>query len=252
MDPVDLRGEDEVVLAEAVDGVGVDGDLGPAPRDAEVRVVALLLGDAADPVREVQGSDEVVESELPGDVVLIDGLPPLVDPVQVRLQLLQKRVASPSLLVVLRGYGNTRSSRKRPQNRFLTKPMSSGSGPIMASMFWIMARSSSETPLMSLSPLVGLAMAGRGVVRRSSAGPPPRRNDRLGTTAGVGSASKQRMVVRIPPDGGSCDGSNPAAFRGLLSCPPLVSAVARGRPQRYVENLFGETFAACDFVDLVP
>src|SRR5690606_28487074 len=37
---IDLRGEDEIVLGEAADGVGPEGDLHPAVMHAEVGVVA--------------------------------------------------------------------------------------------------------------------------------------------------------------------------------------------------------------------
>src|SRR6266542_1657423 len=60
---IDLGSEDEVVLGEAVGGVGPDHDADFAPFDVEVWVVALTLGDARDLVNKVDGWHEAVELE---------------------------------------------------------------------------------------------------------------------------------------------------------------------------------------------
>src|SRR5215213_7010176 len=58
---VELGGQDEVVLAQAADGVGDQLDADLAPGEVEVRVVSLGLGDLAGPVDERQSLCEVRE-----------------------------------------------------------------------------------------------------------------------------------------------------------------------------------------------
>src|SRR3712207_9483240 len=78
LEPVHLRGEDEVALGEAVYLVGEDLHRNPAPAELYVGVVRLLLGERAHPVHEVQRLPEVPHAELPLQVVLVYD-PPLRD-----------------------------------------------------------------------------------------------------------------------------------------------------------------------------
>src|SRR3989442_3913386 len=64
---VRLGRHDEVVLVEALYFLGLPGDLGGAPSEADVRMVTLALGQVAEPGNEVQGLLEVLEGEAPLD-----------------------------------------------------------------------------------------------------------------------------------------------------------------------------------------
>src|SRR5437867_10437001 len=64
---VRLGRHDEVVLVETFYFLGLPGDLGGAPAEADVGMVALALGQIADPGNEVQGLLEVLEGEAPLD-----------------------------------------------------------------------------------------------------------------------------------------------------------------------------------------
>src|SRR3712207_6625638 len=75
LEPVHLRREDEIVLAQPVYAVGEDRDLGPPPAEADVRVVALLLRQLAHPVHEPKRPPEVPEAEVFPEVVSFDDLP---------------------------------------------------------------------------------------------------------------------------------------------------------------------------------
>ena len=72
---VDLCGQDEVALGQAVDLVcpDPDADLPPAQRD--VGVVRFGFGDLPDAVDKRQCGREVGELELPAQVTLVDDLP---------------------------------------------------------------------------------------------------------------------------------------------------------------------------------
>ena len=56
---VDLGGEDEVALAQALDGVRVDFDLGVAPAEREVGMMPLSFGQRADAIDERERGVEV-------------------------------------------------------------------------------------------------------------------------------------------------------------------------------------------------
>src|SRR5919198_5505648 len=62
-EPVDLGGEDEVVVGEALGGVGGEGHRDPAPAQLQVGVVPLRLGEQGDPRGEAEGVAEVAELE---------------------------------------------------------------------------------------------------------------------------------------------------------------------------------------------
>src|SRR5215203_4639342 len=52
-----------------------DRNLDPAPAEAEVGVVSLLLGELAHPIDEAESLPKVFEPETPPQVVLLDDLP---------------------------------------------------------------------------------------------------------------------------------------------------------------------------------
>src|SRR5882762_5956986 len=60
---VRLGRHDEVVLVETSYFLGLPGDLGPAPSEADIGMVTLPLGQVADPGNEVQGFLEVLEGK---------------------------------------------------------------------------------------------------------------------------------------------------------------------------------------------
>src|ERR1700694_4689126 len=64
---VRLGRHDEVILVETFYFLRLPGDLGPAPSEADIGMVALLLGQVADPGNEVQGFLEVLECKAPLD-----------------------------------------------------------------------------------------------------------------------------------------------------------------------------------------
>jgi endonuclease-3 len=87
---VDLRGEHEVALREAVDHVGEDPDAEPPPGDVQVGVVRLLVCERADPVGEGERSGEVAEAELLLEVMLALDAPASAEPSE---QVGQRRAA---------------------------------------------------------------------------------------------------------------------------------------------------------------
>src|SRR6266498_155290 len=62
---VDLGGEDEVVVGQALGRVGGERHRDPAPAELEVRVVTLAFGEQSDPRGEPEGVAEVAELEGP-------------------------------------------------------------------------------------------------------------------------------------------------------------------------------------------
>ena len=74
---VDLRREDEIVLAEAADGVGpeFDGDVAVA-FDVEVGVVGVLFGDAGAIVEEAHAGHEVFDGPVFADPLAVVGEAP--------------------------------------------------------------------------------------------------------------------------------------------------------------------------------
>ena len=72
---VDLRGENEVTLGEAVDLVRPDLNLRDAPAKTDVRMVTLLLREIADTVHEVERVAKVREAVGLLEMVLINDLP---------------------------------------------------------------------------------------------------------------------------------------------------------------------------------
>src|SRR5258706_15737772 len=72
---VDLRGEDEVALGQAVDLVRPDRHAHLSIRQIDVGVMPLLFGNSTDLVREGQGTLEILERERLLDVVIVDDRP---------------------------------------------------------------------------------------------------------------------------------------------------------------------------------
>src|SRR6185295_7619386 len=64
---VRLGRHDEVVLVETFYFLGLPGDLGRAPSEADIGMVALVLGQVTDLGNEVQGFLEVLECKAPLD-----------------------------------------------------------------------------------------------------------------------------------------------------------------------------------------
>lgn len=72
---VDFGGEDEVGFGEAVDFVGPGSNFGFAPREQNIGMMALLLGELADSVDEVERLAEIGEGEDARDVMRVDDAP---------------------------------------------------------------------------------------------------------------------------------------------------------------------------------
>src|SRR2546428_1619581 len=68
---VRLGRHDEVVLVETFYFLGLPRDLGPAPSEADIGMVALALGQTAEPGYEVQGFLEIPERKAPLDTTLL-------------------------------------------------------------------------------------------------------------------------------------------------------------------------------------
>jgi hypothetical protein len=66
-EPVDLRRHDEIVFVQPLDLLRPQRNRRIAPPERDVRVMTLLLGEAADPVDEAQRCREVRELEGPRD-----------------------------------------------------------------------------------------------------------------------------------------------------------------------------------------
>ena len=73
--PVDLCGHNEIALSQAIDLVRVDRNLGFAPGEKNIRMVALLFGDCAGTVHEIKRFFEVRETKCPVQMVLVHDLP---------------------------------------------------------------------------------------------------------------------------------------------------------------------------------
>src|SRR5947209_14033590 len=84
---INLRGEDEVALAQAPDGVRVDFDVRVAPAETDVGVVAFPFGDPAHAVDEGERVGEVLKLVPLREVLLFDRFPAAELP-QKRLDLL--------------------------------------------------------------------------------------------------------------------------------------------------------------------
>src|SRR5262249_18539441 len=74
---VALGREDKVAFRQSVDFVRPDLHLRSPPGEEDVRMVALLFGDGANAVHEVQGLHEVLEPVLLLEVVVVDHAPTL-------------------------------------------------------------------------------------------------------------------------------------------------------------------------------
>src|SRR5918996_86794 len=72
---VDLGRHDEVVLVQAFDLVGVQGDGGVAPPEGDVGVMTLVLGERPHPVDEAERILEVPEPEAALDAPAFQELP---------------------------------------------------------------------------------------------------------------------------------------------------------------------------------
>src|SRR5207244_8076025 len=93
--PVDLWREDESAFSQAGDLVGPDRDLGPAPAEADVRMVSLLLGEVADATDKLLRPAEVRKLVNPLQMMFIDRFPAVQLNKQVRdLLALQRRHAT--------------------------------------------------------------------------------------------------------------------------------------------------------------
>ena len=72
---VDFGGHDEVTFGEAVDLVRPQGDFGFAPDQQDVGMVALLFGERADFIDEIERLLEVGKLELAVKVMLVGNIP---------------------------------------------------------------------------------------------------------------------------------------------------------------------------------
>src|SRR5437763_1956704 len=75
LDPIDLRGQNEIAARQAVDGVRPDRDAHFAPRQKDVGVMSLLLGDRPDFVREGQRLRKVGKSKFLLEMMFLHDLP---------------------------------------------------------------------------------------------------------------------------------------------------------------------------------
>ena len=82
---VDLRGEYKIAFRQAVDLVRPQRQFHLAPRQINVGMVVLLLGQFADAIGEIERLAEVWELEFPFQMVFADDLPAWI-------QLLRERV----------------------------------------------------------------------------------------------------------------------------------------------------------------
>jgi hypothetical protein len=73
--PVDLGSENEIAFGEPIDLVRPDRDPDLAPRERDIRVMALVFGKLSDLIHEAQGRLEIRESQLPFQMVVINDLP---------------------------------------------------------------------------------------------------------------------------------------------------------------------------------
>jgi len=73
--PVDLRGHDEVTFRKAVDLMRPQRDPGLAPREQNVGMVALFLGQRADAIYEGERFDEIGKGKCTVKVMLVDHVP---------------------------------------------------------------------------------------------------------------------------------------------------------------------------------
>ncbi len=76
MQEIDFRRKNKIALGQAIDLVGPDRGFHLSPGETQVRMVALLLGQRANPVYKVQSGFEVGKIEAAGEVVVRDHLPP--------------------------------------------------------------------------------------------------------------------------------------------------------------------------------
>ena len=72
---IDFRGHDEVGFGEAVDFVRPHRDLGFAPGQQNVGMMALFFGERADAIDEFQRTGEVGEAELAVNVMFVGDRP---------------------------------------------------------------------------------------------------------------------------------------------------------------------------------
>ena len=72
---VDLGGEDEVALREAIDLVCPDRDLGVSPSKTNIRMMSLFLGQISDSIYELLRLAKVRESITLLQVVIVNNFP---------------------------------------------------------------------------------------------------------------------------------------------------------------------------------
>lgn len=74
-DPVEFGRQDEIALGEAVDLVGVDGDLYFAPGKQEIGVMTLFFGYLARQVDEIERLLKIRKPENPVEMMVIRHIP---------------------------------------------------------------------------------------------------------------------------------------------------------------------------------
>ena len=72
---VDAGREDEIVFVKAIDGVREQGDAEPPPAHQQVGMVILPFSDLAEPVCKRKRLSEILHSEIPLQVVIVDQFP---------------------------------------------------------------------------------------------------------------------------------------------------------------------------------
>lgn len=102
---IELCSENEVAFREAIDRVGPYLDRHPSPREMDVGMMPLALGDRTNAIREAQCLLEVAESEFPAEVVVIDDRPCCIDRFEELsgFALVERRNSSMTRYTVLRG-----------------------------------------------------------------------------------------------------------------------------------------------------
>jgi len=75
LNPVDLRGQDEIALGKAVDLVGPDRDAGLSPGEIDVGMMPLFFSDGAHLIHKLEGGLEVRKLKLPFNMMVFDDLP---------------------------------------------------------------------------------------------------------------------------------------------------------------------------------
>ena len=93
---VDLGGQDEIALGEAVDFMSPDLEVDPPPSQPDIRMVTLFFRQFTDLVGEIESTPEILELEAPLQMVCVHDPPSGIDLVKQFIHAIsfQRRCAS--------------------------------------------------------------------------------------------------------------------------------------------------------------